>query len=99
MDLTEKILKLVSLGWDGKEDELDFFKRVYNISIDQVYEDGKLYVTISFTDDIISHKVRIRKKKANIDPIRYCLRFFRTKDGIVIGPKADLFLKSDQDWT
>ena len=43
MDTTEKILKLVALGWDGKENELDFFQRVYGLKAEIVQKDDIVY--------------------------------------------------------
>ena len=42
MDLTEKILKLVSLGWDGKEELEVFFKEKYHLTYTHTsdYYDG-----------------------------------------------------------
>ena len=48
MDTTEKILKLVALGWDGKENELDFFQRVYGLKAEIVQKDDMIEVVLSY---------------------------------------------------
>jgi hypothetical protein len=99
MDTTERILKLVALGWDGKEPELEFLQRVYGIKTTIFYESGVNTVVITFKNmgKYSEHTIRLAKK--NIDPVIYCLRLFRTKNGEVIGPASYLFVSEDQEWT
>jgi hypothetical protein len=99
MDITERILKLVSLGWDGKEPELEFLQRVYGIKTTISSEGGVNTVVITFKNmgGYSEHSIRLEKK--NIDPVIYCLRLFRTKNGEVIGPTSSFFISEDQEWT
>ena len=99
MDTTEKILKLVALGWDGKESELEFLQRVYGIKTTIFSEGSVNTVVITFKNmgKYSEHNIRLAKK--NIDPVIYCLRLFRTKNGEVIGPATYLFVSEDQEWT
>ena len=99
MDITEKILKLVALGWDGKEPELDFFQRVYGIKVEIIPDGDTTEVIISFGVPGRSCRHCIRVKKKKVDPVRYCLRLFRTRDGEVEGPKSKLFVGEDQEWS
>lgn len=97
MDLTMKILKLAALGWDGKEPALDFFYRVYRIKVYFIEDKdkcGKKKIVITNRGSI-----RISIKARNIDPVRYCLRLFRTEDGKVIGPRQSNFFRLENEWT
>ena len=99
MDTTERILKLASLGWDGKEPELEFLQRVYGIKT-TIFCNGSINtIVITFRNmgKYSEHNIRLAKK--NIDPVIYCLRLFRTKEGKVIGPASYLFVSENQDWT
>ena len=100
MDTTERILKLVSLGWDGKEPELEFLQRVYGIKTTIFYEGDVSTVVITFKNlgKYLEHSIRLTNKN-NMDPVIYCLRLFRTKNGEVIGPVSSLFVSEDQEWT
>ena len=101
MDTTERILKLVSLGWDGKESELEFLQRVYGIKT-IIFRDGEVStVVITFKNmgKYSEHNIRLAEKNKNIDPVIYCLRLFRTKNGEVIGPVSSFFVSEDQEWT
>ena len=99
MDTTEKILKLVALGWDGKEDELEFFQRVYGLQVEIIPEDEMMEVVLSYRNKRKAAQHRIRIKKKNIDPVRYCLRLFRTNDGEPEGPNSTFFISDNQEWT
>ena len=91
----EKILKLAALGWDGKEDELEFLQRVYGLKVEVIPCDNIIEVIISYPGN--RHLIKVKKKK--IDPVRYCLRFFRTNNGEPEGPKTAFFIGGDQEWT
>lgn len=95
MDITERILKLVALGWDGKEPELEFLQRVYGIKTTTSV--NTVVITFKNMGKYSEHNIRLAKK--NIDPVIYCLRLFRTKNGEVIGPASYLFVSEDQEWT
>jgi hypothetical protein len=95
MDTTERILKLVALGWDGKEPELEFLQRVYGINT--ILSEGGVVITFKNMGKYSDHNIRLAKK--NIDPVICCLRLFRTKEGKVIGPASYLFVSEDQEWT
>ena len=98
MDITEKILKLVALGWDGKENELDFFQRVYGLQTEIIPDGDMIEVILSYKNaNKYEHKIKIKKKK--IDPVRYCLRLFRTDNGEPVGPNTAFFVSENQDWT
>lgn len=99
MDTTEKILKLVALGWDGKENELDFFQRVYGLKAEIVQKDDITEVVLSYGNQRKAAQHRIRFKKKNVDLVRYCLRLFRTKNGEPEGPNSAFFISKDQEWT
>lgn len=99
MDTTERILKLVALGWDGKESELDFFQRVYGLKTEVVPKDDMVEVVLSYVNQrkVTQHNIRVIKK--NVDIISYCLRLFRTKNGEPEGPDSKYFISEDQEWT
>lgn len=98
MDVTEKILKLGALGWDGKEPELDFFERVYGIRVETI-QNGDMIEIILSCKGRNTIRVKIKKRK-KIDLVRYCLRLFRTNDGIPEGPSSYLFLHNgSEEWT
>lgn len=101
MDTTERILKLVALGWDGKEDELEFFQRVYGLQVETIPEDEMTEVVLSYGNQRkeAQHRIRIRFKKKNVDLVRYCLRLFRTNNGEPEGPDSKYFISEDQEWT
>ena len=99
MDTTEKILKLVALGWDGKENELDFFQRVYGLKAEIVQKDDMTEVVLSYGNQRKAAQHRIIFEKKNIDPVCYCLRLFRTKNGEPEGPNSAFFISEDQEWT
>ena len=100
MDTTERILKLASLGWNGKEPELEFLQRVYGIKTTIFCEGGVSNIMITFKNmgKYSEHSIRLAEKN-NIDPVIYCLRLFRTKDGEIIGPVSSFFVSEDQEWT
>ena len=100
MDMAERILKLVSLGWDGKEPELEFLQRVYGIKTTIFCDGGVSTVVITFRNmgKYSEHNIRFAEKN-NIDPVIYCLRLFRTKNGEVIGPVSSFFVSENQEWT
>lgn len=99
MDTTERILKLVALGWDGKEDELKFFQRVYGLKTEIIPDDEMTEVVLTYngTGKTCQNRIKIKKKK--VDPVRYCLRLFRTNNGEPEGPDAKYFISEDQEWT
>jgi hypothetical protein len=100
MDTTEKILKLVALGWDGKENELDFFQRVYGLRAEIIQKEDMMEVVLSYGNQrrkTTQHRIRFKKK--NVDLVRYCLRLFRTKNGEPEGPNSAFFVSEDQEWT
>lgn len=101
MDTTEKILKLVALGWDGKESELEFLQRVYGIKTTIFSEGSVNTVMITFKNmgKYLEHNIRLRPAKKNIDPVIYCLRLFRTKNGEPEGPNSAFFISDNQEWT
>jgi hypothetical protein len=99
MDTTEKILKLVALGWDGKENEPDFFQRVYGLKAEIVQKDDMIEVVLSYGNKRKAAQHSIRFKKKNVDLVRYCLRLFRTKNGEPEGPDSTFFIGEDQEWT
>jgi hypothetical protein len=99
MDTTEKILKLVALGWDGKENELDFFQRVYGLKTEIIPGSDMTEVILSYSNTKKYHKHNIKIKKKKVDPIHYCLRLFRTDGGEPVGPDAKFFISEDQEWT
>jgi len=92
-----KILKLAALGWDGKEPALDFFYRVYRIEVNFIEDEDKR----GMKKIVITNKgsIQINIRARNIDPIRYCLRLFRTEDGKVVGPCQSNFFRLDNEWT
>ena len=97
MDITtEKILKLAALGWDGKEDELEFFQRVYGLQVEIIPENEMMKVVLT-QRKTIQHRIKFKKKKG--DPVRYCLRLFRTNNGEPKGPDSKYFISEDQEWT
>jgi hypothetical protein len=63
MDTTERILKLVALGWDGKEPELEFLQRVYGINT--ILSEGGVVITFKNMGKYSDHNIRLAKK--NID--------------------------------
>jgi len=100
MDLEVKI-KLVALGWNGKENVLEFFENNYNMTFLRLpqfmlvinYELLGKYETVSFsyeTDDYHESDDYV------IDTI---LRFFRTENGTIIGPNPGLLHLDPEDWT
>ena len=100
MDTTEKILKLAALGWDGKEDELEFFQRVYGLKAEIVQGDDMIEIVLTYGNQrkaAAQHRIRFKKK--NVDLVRYCLRLFRTKNGEPEGPNSTFFISEDQEWT
>ena len=99
MDTTEKILKLVALGWNGKENELDFFQRVYGLKAEIVQKDNMTEVVLSYGNQRKAAQHRIRFKKKNVDLVRYCLRLFRTKNGEPEGPDSTFFISDNPEWT
>ena len=99
MDITEKILKLVALGWDGKENELDFFQRVYGLKTEIISNDDMTDIILTYNGAGNTCQNRIRIKKKKVDPIYYCLRLFRTNNGEPDGPDAKYFISEDQEWT
>ena len=99
MDTTEKILKLAALGWDGKEDELEFFQRVYGLQVEIILENEMMKVVLTYENQrkIVQHRIKFKKKK--VDPVRYCLRLFRTNNGEPEGQDSKYFISEDQEWT
>lgn len=98
MDLEERFLKLVSLGWDCKEDPLKFLLNEYGVN---VWKLGNM-INISFktkNGSSVSHIIKFDSGKRDSDPIFYALRLFRTVDGEVKGPESSLFVAEDQEWT
>jgi hypothetical protein len=65
MDTTERILKLVALGWDGKEDELEFFQRVYGLQVEIIPEDEMMEVVLTYKIQrkTAQHRIKFKKKK------------------------------------
>jgi hypothetical protein len=103
MDNTEKILKLAALGWDGKEPELEFFHRVYDISADIILMPGsemaEIVLAFKMSGKNCESRIKIKRKNKKIDLTRYCLRLFRTVDGNVKGPSSAIFIENYQEWT
>lgn len=95
MDIAdEDFWKLVSLGWDGKENIDSFLYREYGVwfvELDKEIFFGYRKGTSSYT-----HSVKVKSKKRAIS---YCLRVFRTINGEVVGPDPELMIKEDQEWT
>ena len=98
MDTTEKILKLAALGWDGKENELEFFQRVYGLQVEIISEDGMIKVELIYKNQRKNEKHIIKFRKKKVDLVCYCLRLFRTNNGEPEGPDSKYFIE-DQEWT
>ncbi len=99
MDTTEKILKLVALGWDGKENELEFFQRVYGLQVEVISKDDMMEVVLTYRNQRKTAQHRIRFKQKKIDLVRYCLKLFRTNNGEPEGPDSTFFISDNQEWT
>ena len=99
MDTTEKILKLAALGWDGKEPELEFFHRVYGIKAEIIPGNEMTEVILTYKGTGKTCQTRVKVKKKKVDPVRHCLRLFRTNNGEPEGPNVKYFISEDQEWT
>ena len=103
MDIREdRFLKLVALGWDGKQELDKFFDSKYGVTITtkKIYSDNLEKIIFHYTENGEKKTVSIvRNLKKRIPKELEILRLFRTVDGIIYGPSSVCFGHQHEDWT
>ena len=102
MNIEERILKLAAIGWNGKDDIMEFFKEQYGITT------GSLSFNTELQELVIMYKVGTQNvctsfrsptdlsKEKIIDCV---LRLFKTTNGKVVGPDNGIIHEENVEWT
>ena len=97
---TEIILKLAALGWDGKEDKEEFLFGLCRMEWLWRKNGTSLQITYTINRTHHAHWITFSEdKRKKINPILYCLKFFRTVEGKPVGPDPDFLTTEEQEWT